>query len=487
MTTKITTTSADIAIIGGGSGGLSLAAGAAQLGARVVLFEGRRMGGDCLNNGCVPSKALLAAARAAHNAAGNPAMGITNSPPEIDFAAVKAYITEVMAAIAPHDSMERFEKLGVTVIPEMAAFAGPHDLVSINHQVKAKFIVIATGSRPFIPPITGLDHISYHTNETIFTDTEKPLHLLVIGGGPIGVEMAQAHQRLGCKVTLIDASSLLPREDRTLVSLLKAQLVDAGITIIDGVRIAKITNKTATKDIANRIRISLANGTELTGSHLFVAAGRTPQLDGLNLQVAGINYENNGIITDSRLRTNKHHIFAIGDVTGRPQFTHNAGYHAGIVIQNCLFRLPAKVNDDLVPRVTYCDPELAHVGMDPIAAKTRYGVKNITILETSLSHNDRAVAERRTGGMVKVIAHKNGLILGASILAPGAGEMIFPWSLAISQKAKISSIAKLIFPYPTYSDSSKHIAGSFFSSKLFSQRTQRLVKFLLRFKSFDDV
>jgi pyruvate/2-oxoglutarate dehydrogenase complex dihydrolipoamide dehydrogenase (E3) component len=474
----MTVTKADIAIIGGGSGGLSVAAGAAQLGARVVLFEGGRMGGDCLNSGCVPSKALLAAAKAAHLASGNPAMGITGSAPAIDFAAVKAYVAAVIARIAPHDSVERFERLGVTVIREKASFAGPHELVSAGHRVTARFIVIATGSVPLIPPIPRLETVPYHTNETIFTDTEKPAHLLVIGGGPIGVELAQAHRRLGCNITIIEAASLLPKDDPALVALLRQQLEDSGITIIEG---NAVTGVTAADDGTGAITARLDDGTEMTGSHLLVAAGRAPFTEGLDLAAAGVRHGRGGIITDARLRTSARHIYAIGDVTGRPQFTHMAGYHAGIVIRNCLFRLPAKVNDDLVPWVTYCDPELAHVGLGAAAAAARHGAANIRVVETPLEANDRAVAEGRDAGMVKAVMHRNGRVLGASILAPAAGEMILPWCLALQQKARIGAIASLIAPYPTYGDASKRVAGSFFTPKLFSPGMRRLVKFLLRF------
>ena len=478
---------ADIAIIGGGSGGLSVAAGAAQMGARVVLFEGGRMGGDCLNSGCVPSKALLAAAKAAHQARGNAAMGIKNDAPEIDFAAVKAYVARVIDMIAPHDSAERFESLGVTVIPEMARFASAHDLVSASHHVRAKFIIIATGSTPLIPPITGLSDVPFHTNETIFADTEKPTRLLVIGGGPIGVEMAQAHLRLGCEVTLIEAARILPRDDPALVHMLRKQLCDASLALYEGVEvtsIAKIDQRRRAKTGASQddiIEISLADGQKLTGSHLLLAAGRTPHIDGLDLPAAGVYSTRNGILTDARLRTNRAHIFAIGDVTGRPQFTHIAGYHAGIVLRNCLFRIPAKVNDDVVPWVTYCDPELAHVGLDRQAAEQRYGAANIRCLSTPLNANDRAITEGRQDGMLCAVLHRNGRILGASILAPSAGEMILTWCLAISQKAKIASLACLVAPYPTYGEASKRLAGSFFTSRLFSPLTRWLVQFLLRF------
>ncbi len=469
----------DICIIGGGSGGLSLAAGAVQMGARVVLFEGGQMGGDCLNSGCVPSKALLAAAKAAYLANGNAAMGITNTPPNIDFAAVKAHVADVIAQIEPHDSIARFEALGVTVIPEMAHFTGPRAVASATHHVRAKYIVIASGSQPMLPPIPGLDQTDFHSNETIFADPEKPDHLLIIGGGPIGVEMAQAHARLGCDVTLVEAFRIMGRDDPALVDILKQNLIKAGITLIEGVGVTNLSQ--TIKSGRRTITASLANGKQLTAGHLLMAVGRKPALDGLQLAAAKIRHDAKGIVTDRRLRTSNRHVYAIGDVAGRQQFTHIAGYHAGIVIRNILFKIPAKLDDRAVPWVTYCDPELAHVGLGLDDATARFGSDQVICLETPLSGNDRAIAERQGEGMVKVITHKNGRILGASILAPAAGEMILAWSHAIATKAKIGSMASLIAPYPTYGDSSKRAAGSFFTAKLFSPATRRFVRFLLKF------
>lgn len=473
---------ADIVIIGAGSGGLSLAAGAAQMGARVVLFEGSEMGGDCLNTGCVPSKALLAVGKAAHNACSKAHFGIHVTDTKIDFAAAKDYVDTVIARIAPHDSVARFTSLGVTVISEYARFKTDRIVVSDNYEVNAKYIVIATGSTAFMPPIPGLDKVSYHTNETIFADRDKPDHLVIIGGGPIGIEMAQAHCRLGVNVTVVEALTVMGRDDQELVSILKNQLIDEGVTFIEETSVTNIDQKI---DPSNQhrtlITLQLSDGQTLMASHLLVAAGRRPSMDRLDLDLAGINHDRRGIITDKRLRTSIKHIFAIGDVTGRQQFTHIAGYHAGIVLRNILFKLPAKIDDSTIPWVTYCDPELAHVGLTHAEAITNYGADNISILSTSLSDNDRAIAESRTEGMVKIITHKKGRILGASILAPAAGEMILAWALAISAKQKISAMAKVITPYPTYGDASKRAAGSFFTEKLFSPRMRKAVQFLLKF------
>ena len=465
---------ADICIIGAGSGGLSVAAGASQMGANVVLFEAGKMGGDCLNAGCVPSKALLAAGKAAHYAAGRPEFGVRGDA-QIDFAAVKAHVANVIATIEPHDSVERFEALGVRVISERAAFADRKTVQSANLEVKAKYIVVATGSQAVVPPIPGLDQVPYHTNETIFADKVSPDHLVVIGGGPIGVEMAQAHARLGAKVTIVEAFSVMGRDDTELVSILRQTLEQEQIKIEEGVAVTNVSGS------EGDLTIDLADGRKLQASHLLVAVGRRPAISGLNLEAAGINTNAAGIITDKRLRTSNKSIFAIGDVTGRAQFTHIAGYHAGIVIRNMLFKLPAKIDESLTPWVTYTDPELAHVGLTESAAKDTWGAKNVRCLEAPLSGNDRAVAEGRTEGKVKAIVHKNGRILGASILAPNAGEMILTWVLAISAKQKVAKMASVITPYPTYGDASKRAAGSFYTASLFSERTKKIVRFLLRF------
>ncbi len=471
MMQQITT---DICIIGAGSGGLSVAAGAAQMGARVVLFEANQMGGDCLNSGCVPSKALLAAAKAAHQTAGNPAMGVTGAPPIVDFAAVKTHVAETIATIAPHDSVERYINLGVTVITERARFVAPRRVRSDTVDVTAKFFVIATGSTAMVPPIPGLDSVPFHTNETIFSDPEKPDHLAIIGGGPIGIEMAQAHRRLGCRVTVIEAATMLGKDDPDIGSLLVARLREEGIEIIEG------TGVTAVDGTAGALTLTLEDGRRIAASHLLVAAGRRPAIDGLGLESAGIATGRNSIVTDQRLRTNNKRVFAIGDVTGRPQFTHIAGYHAGIVIRNMLFRLPARINETITPWVTYTDPELAHVGLTEAAAATAWGAANIRTQSVSLADNDRAVAERRTEGMIKIVTHRNGRILGATILAPQAGEMILAWSLAIGTRRKIASMAGVIAPYPTFGEAGKRAAGQFFTETLFSRRTRAIVRLLMK-------
>ena len=465
----------DICIIGAGSGGLSVAAGAVQMGARVVLIEKGAMGGDCLNTGCVPSKALLAAGHIAQNQRDATPFGIAAIEPKIDWQAVNKHVHDVIAAIAPNDSVERFRNLGVEVIQGEARFVNTHTVRVNEDRIRAKYFVIATGSSPFVPPIEGLADVDYFTNENIFANRHPIDHLLVIGGGPIGIELAQAHRRLGAKVTVMEVARLLIKDDRELAEIVIERLRGEGIDFYEGGRDLRIE-----KD-SKGIHIYCQMDDQkicVTGSHLLIATGRRANIAALDLESASIQYTPQGITVDRRLRTSNHHIFAIGDVAGPYQFTHMAAYQAGIVIRNMLFRLPAKVDYSAVPWVTYTDPELAHVGQtegDLEKADTAFRV-----LRWSFAENDRAQAERRCEGMIKVVTAKNGRILGATIVGLHAGELIQPWVLAISQKMKIAAMASIIAPYPTLSEVNKRIAGSYYTETLFAEKTKRFVRFLLR-------
>ncbi len=468
--------SVDICVIGAGSGGLTVAAGASQMGARVALVERGEMGGDCLNYGCVPSKALLAAARAAQSMRRADRLGVERHDPRIDFARVMAHVQGVIEAIAPHDSQERFEGLGVRVIRAEARFTGRDTIEAGGETIRAKRFVIATGSSPLVPPVPGLDKVLHLTNETVFANTVRPSHLLVIGGGPIGVEMAQAHRRLGAAVTVVEKFTILPKDDPELVDVVRARLLGEDVTLMEGTELKRVD---ATP---SGVAITVArDGGEatLTGSHLLVAVGRRATVAGLNLEAAGVAYTPQGIGTDSRLRTSNRRIYAVGDVTGRFQFTHMAGYHAGIVLRNILFRLPAKVSDGAVPWVTYTEPELAQVGLSEAEARKRHG--KVTVLRWPFHENDRALAERDTEGMAKAVMDGGGRILGAAIAGPHAGELIQPWCLAIAQGMKIGAMASVILPYPTFGEASKRLASSWYTPKLFTERTRRIVRFLLKF------
>jgi len=464
----------DICVIGAGSGGLSVAAGAAQMGADTVLVESGKMGGDCLNYGCIPSKALLAAAKQAYAMTDGASLGVSPVVPEISFNKVHDHVRGVIAALEPNDSQKRFEGLGVNVIRAEAHFVGRQEIEAGGHRIKARRIVIATGSSPVVPAITGLNQVPFFTNETLFDNETCPDHLVIIGGGPIGVEMAQAHVRLGAKVTILEMFSLMAKDDPELVAVLKNQLIGEGVDIREGVKV----NAVEQKGDGLSVSIEGDNTTDrVYGSHLLVATGRQANVAALNLEAAGIDYDRNGIKVDKRLRTTNKKVFAIGDVTGGLQFTHVANYHAGIVIRNALFRLPAKANHNAVPWVTYTDPELANVGLTEAQARARRGDR-IRVLTWPLEENDRAQAERKTDGMIKVITNKTGRILGASIVAPHAGELIQPWVLAISAKLKIRSMAGYIAPFPSLGEISKRAASSYYTPALFSKRTRRMVRLL---------
>ncbi|MBX9747991.1 MAG: FAD-dependent oxidoreductase [Roseococcus sp.] len=459
----------DLCVIGAGSAGLSLAAGAVQMGASVVLVEKHRMGGDCLNTGCVPSKALLAAAHAAQSARQAARFGVDLPEPVVDFARVHAHVHGVIGAIAPHDSVERFEGLGCTVIRAAARFTGPAEIMAGEQRIRARRFVVATGSSAAIPPVPGLAETPHLTNETIFNLTERPDHLLVLGGGPIGIEMAQAFRGLGAEVTVIERGSILPRDEPEAVALLRQILVHQGIHLVEGAQVARIRPG---------IEVELADGTILAGTHLLVAAGRKPGMEGLDLSLAGVETTPRGITVDARLRSSNKRVFAAGDVAGGPQFTHVAGYHAGVLIRNILFGLPAKVDYTALPWVTYSDPELAHVGLTE--SEARLANHPVQVLTQKLDGNDRAQAERSTEGLAKIILGAKGRILGATILAPRAGEMIGLWGLAIQSKMKIGAVAQMMAPYPTMSEISKRAAGGFYTPSLFSARTRFIVGWIQR-------
>jgi pyruvate/2-oxoglutarate dehydrogenase complex dihydrolipoamide dehydrogenase (E3) component len=466
----------DLCVIGAGSGGLAVAAGAVQMGAEVVLIERGKMGGDCLNYGCVPSKALIAAGKAAHTVRHAGRFGVNGHEPEIDFPAVHAHVHGVIAGIAPHDSQERFEGLGVKVIRAPARFTGPQEVEAGGTRVRARRCVVATGSSPAVPPVPGLAEVPYLTNETVFDLTERPEHLIVIGGGPIGCELAQAHRRLGARVTLLERFSILPKDDPAAVEVVRHHLLAEGIDLREQVEITEVARA------GNGIAVTLNEGEfrqHVTGSHLLVAAGRRANVEGLGLEAAGIEHSPRGIEVDDRLRTSNKRVFAIGDVAGGFQFTHMAAYHAGIVIRNALFRLPAKVDERAVPWVTYTAPELAQVGLTELMAKDR-GIE-LRPLTWPFAENDRAQAERATAGFVKALVDKRGRVRGATIVGERAGELIQTWALAVGQGLKIGALAQLIAPYPTLGEASKRAAGSFYTPTLFGPRTRKLVRFLQRF------
>ena len=465
----------DICVIGGGSGGLSVAAAAAAFGVPVVLIERHKMGGDCLNTGCVPSKALLAAAKRAALMRSAEPFGVTAPSVDIDFAKVHDSVQRVIAAIAPTDSAERFAGLGVRVIKGHAKFNDYRTVVvGDEYEIRARRFVIATGSTPALPPIPGLDEGPYLTNETVFDLAERPDRLIIIGAGPIGLEMAQAFRRLGSAVTVLEAATPLTKDDPECAGIVLDQLEREGVVVRSGVKVVRVNN--ASGGVA--VTFEGTSGEEtIEGRHLLVATGRKPTTDGLDLEVAGIKYDRSGILVNKKLKTANRRVYAIGDVAaGQLQFTHAANYHAGLVIRNALFRLPVKVNNDLLPWVIYTEPELAQTGLTEAQARQR-GI-NIRILRWPYADNDRAQAERATHGHIKVITNRKGKILGASIVGAQAGELIAMWTLAIAQGLNIRSLTGIVLPYPTLSEIGKRAAIDYFTPSLTSPWVRRIIAWL---------
>ena len=463
----------DLCVIGAGSGGLSVAAAAASLGVSVVLIEKHQMGGDCLNTGCVPSKALIAAARRAHIMRSSAPFGIAPHEPAIDPKQVHDHVQGVIAAIAPMDSVERFTGLGVRVIQAAARFVDPTTVEAGGIRIKARRFVIATGSMAAVPPIPGLDTIPFFTTENIFENQARLDHLVIIGGGPIGMEMAQAHRRLGAKVTVLEADRALSKDDPELTLVALKILRAEGIDIREGTKVERVDGKPG----AIEITIAMAgNRTSITCTHVLVATGRRPNITGLGLEAAGVKTGKGAITVDDGLVTTNRKVFAIGDVVGDLQFTHMANYHAGIVIRRALFRLPAKVKRDQVPWVTFTEPEIANVGLTEAQAKSR-GITP-TIYRWPFHDNDRAQAERETDGLIKVVCGPNGRILGAGIVGAHAGELIQIWSLAISLRLKIGAMTGWIAPYPTFGEISKRAAVTSLAAKAKDGRVRGLLAVL---------
>ena len=463
----------DICIIGGGSGGLSIAAGAVQMGAKVVLLEGHKMGGDCLNYGCVPSKALIASAKQAHAMSQGAKYGVADAAAQVDYAAAKDHVADVIATIAPVDSVERFEGLGVQVIQEFGRFISPTEVQAGDTIIEARRFVVATGSGPFVPPIDGLAGVKYYTNEDIFDLREQPEHLIVIGGGPIGLEMAQAHVRLGSKVTVIEGAKAFGKDDPEMAAIVLENLKAEGIEIIEDAQAGKISGK------GKNITVHTPKG-DFTGSHLLMAAGRKVNIEKLDLEKGNVEFTRGGLKVGDDLRSvSNRKVYAAGDVAGGLQFTHVAGYHAGVLIRSILFGLPSKQKTSHIPWATYTDPELAQVGLTEAQARDNHGDK-LEVVRFDMHHNDRLIAERKNKGLIKVMVVK-GRPVGASIAGPMAGELIGMWAMAIANNLKMSAVANTVLPYPTVSEVNKRAAGAYFSPRLFeSDMVKRVVGLVQR-------
>ena len=471
----------DLCVIGAGSGGLSVAAAAAAMGVPVVLIEKGAMGGDCLNYGCVPSKALIAAGHAAQAMRDSARFGIAPVEPQVDMAAVRTHIRATIEAIAPNDEVARFQAMGVRVLRVHARFIAPDCVEADGVRIKARRFVIATGSRPASPPIPGLDQIPFLTNESVFDLEALPKRLGVIGGGPIGLELAQAFRRLGSEVIVLEAGKILGREDQELANPLRDRLVREGVILRESAAILRIEPQPG----GARIVLGGKAGDEpldvshVDVTHVLVAAGRKPNVDDLGLELAKVAYDDKGVRVNKSLRASNRRVYAIGDVAGGAQFTHAANYHAGLVLRATLFRLPVSVKPHLIPRVTYTEPQIAAAGLSEAEARAIHS--KISIHRWPFSENDRARAEGRHEGHVKIIATPGGRILGAGIVGAHAGELIAAWQLAITKGLKLSDMASVVLPYPTLSEAAKRAAILHYAPRLASPGLQSVLKFLRRF------
>lgn len=447
----------DICVIGGGSAGLVVAAGGSSLGAKVALVEKHKMGGDCLHYGCVPSKTLLQSAKVAHTLRHADAFALPAHAPQTDLAAVMERVAGVIQGIEPHDSPERFRDLGVDVILGAGCFVDPHSFSVDGRHLRARHFVIATGSRPAVPPIEGLDQIPYLTNDQLFDLREPVPHLIVVGGGPIGIEMAQAFARLGSEVTVVQRGPrILPKEDPDLAEVVAEQLRQEGVTLLTGHDTVRVEGESG----AIRMTLKDDQGEEkrIGASHLLIATGRRPNVEGLGLEAAGVSCAPGGVVTDARLRTRQKHIFAAGDVVGGPQFTHMAEHHAGVVLRNAIFRLPAKVERRVIPWATFSDPELARVGLSETEARQQ-GIAH-QVYTFPFAELDRARTDGTTRGCAKIITSPRGKLLGAAIVGPHAGELIHEYVLALSRGMKAADLSKVIHIYPTLAQINRRVADA---------------------------
>ena len=471
----------DIGIIGGGAAGLTVASGAAQLGAKTLLIEKEpALGGDCLHFGCVPSKTLIRSAHVYHDmqnaiAYGLPAVDL----PPVDFRQVADRIRAVVNRIQAHDSVERFCDLGAKVCCGEARFKDEHAVELDGRSLSAKSWVIATGSSPLVPPIEGLAQVDYLTNREIFYMDRLPGSMLVLGGGPIGIEMAQAFGRLGTSVTVIEmAPQILGKEDKDMAEAVMAVLEAEGVVFhlnsaVDAVR------ETGGRKI---VTVTDADGQsqQLEAEALLVAIGRAANVDGLGLDAIGVDHTRAGIGVDERLRTRHKHIYAAGDANGGYQFTHAAGYEGGIVVSNAIFRLPRKADYTHLPWCTYVDPELASIGMNEKAAQAA-GI-DYKVWSEPFGSNDRGLAEGQTAGQVKMLLDAKEKLLGVQILGPHAGELLNEWVAIFNGKVKLATLASAVHPYPTIGEINKRVAGNYFAPKIFSDKIKKGLKLFFSLK-----
>ena len=468
----------DLCVIGAGSGGLAVAAAAAQLGVPVVLIEKGRMGGNSLNYGCVPSKALLAAGKRAEAVRTASNFGIDVIEAQIDHRGVHDHVHGAIAAIAPNDSIERFTGLGVRVIQANASFLDKFTVEAGRVLVRARRFVIATGSVPVVPLIPGLDEVPYFTNETIFDVSERIQHLIVLGGGSTGLELAQAHRMLGSHVTVFDTGDMLAEEDREARSVIFKRFEDTQLMLFPKTRVERVER--SVQGVAAHFNKDgetvLAKAT-----HMLVATGRKPNVKGLSLDRAGVASTEEGIKVNDQLRTSNRRIYAVGDVIGTPEYAHLAEFQAGVVIRNAIFRLKPDANAVYVPRVLYTDPELAQVGLTEEEAHKRYRRRSIRIYRWPYADTDRAQCEKKTEGFIKIITKRDGTVLGCTIVGAEAGELLQLWVIAMARDIKIGELTSLVLPYPTLSELAKQVGFAHYAPTLTKGWVRHVIGMLRKF------
>ena len=471
----------DIGIIGGGAAGLTVASGAAQLGAKTLLVEKEKeLGGDCLHFGCVPSKTLIRTAQAYHTIKNSQAFGLPSVEiPPVDFTKVKERIQSVIATIQKHDSEERFCSLGARVQFGEPSFVDEHAVRLNGEIVSAKTWVIATGSSPDSPPIEGLDKTPCITNKEIFSLDRLPESMIILGAGPIAAEMAQAFCRLGTKVSVVQRSGqILTKEDKDMADELMQVLAAEGVTFHLNTSVLGVRDLGGQKEVS--VKDKEGKTTNLTAERILVAMGRDPNIRGLNLEGIGVEFDRKGVKVDERMRTSQKHVYAAGDVTGKLQFTHAAGYEGGIVVSNAIFHLPRKANYTFLPWCTYTDPELASIGMNEKAAKEA-GIE-YSVFTEPFKANDRSLAEGERVGNIKMLLDKSQKPIGVQILGPQAGELLSEWVAVLNGRVKLSTLASAIHPYPTLGEINKRVAGDYLSPKIFSDRVRKGLKFFFHLK-----
>lgn len=471
----------DMGVIGGGAAGLTITAGAAQLGAKTILVEKEKaLGGDCLHFGCVPSKTLIRTAHVYHFMKNAEAFGLPSVDlPPVDYRAVAKRIQSVIGTIQEHDSEERFCSLGAKVAFGNPAFLDDHTIQLNGNKYSAKTWTIATGSSAGIPPIEGLDKTPFITNKEIFSLDHLPKSMIILGAGPIATEMAQAFCRLGTKIIVIQRSGqILSKEDKDMADEVMGVLSSEGVTFHLKASVIRTKDHGAEKEVV--IKNEHGKEKSLKAETILVAMGRAPNIKGLDLESAGIEPGRKGIQVNDRLRTKQSHIYAAGDVTGAYQFTHAAGYEGGIVISNAVFHLPRKADYTFMPWCTYTDPELASIGMNEKRAASE-GIK-YSVWTEAFKDNDRSLAEGERTGKIKMILDEKEKPLGVQILGPQAGELLSEWVAVLNGKVKLSTLASAVHPYPTLGEINKRVAGKFFSTKIFSDKVKKGLKFFFHLK-----